>query len=237
MAKQGKLGDMVFSSKEMKDALLANADGGAQNYVGLNDDMVEFGDAESFLDESDGGKEFTIRLTNNTGATQKIQFNEIIANPEGCALLKEGNVVTVGEGNSATHLVAEGDPRSIDVLLQYIRKAPMRLRSIKFNVNDEQQLDEPLKYQEETPFKTGSTTQKVPSTFQDQHTNNTKTVEVELKNWILGYNSTVLYSVRSGVSVSLTLCFGAALDASAALARKHKRAVTTAAQFYARQNG
>ena len=31
MSKQGKLGDIVFSSKEMKDALHANADGSTTN--------------------------------------------------------------------------------------------------------------------------------------------------------------------------------------------------------------
>ena len=89
MSKQGKLGDIVFSSKEMKDALHANADGSAANYVGINDDMVNFGDAESFVDESEGNKEFSLRLTNNTETTQKIQFNEIIEAVEGHSLLKD----------------------------------------------------------------------------------------------------------------------------------------------------
>lgn len=237
MSKQARLGDIVFTNKEMKDALLANADGGVENYVGLNDDMVNFGSAESFIDESDAAKEFTMRITNGTAATQKIQLNEIIENVAGYNLLQEGNVVTVGEGASATHVTAEGDPRSIDTLLAYIKKCPMRVRAIKFNVSSEQQLDEPLKYQCETPFMTGTTVQKVPSTFQDQNTNNTKTVEVELKDWILSHSSTILYSIRAGVSVNLTFFFGAALDSSEALKKKHRRAISTAAKFYARQNG
>ena len=232
MSKQGKLGDIVFSSKEMKDALHANADGSTANYVGINDDMVNFGDAESFVDESEGNKEFSLRLTNNTETTQKIQFNEIIEAVEGHSLLKEGNIVTVGEKS----LVAEGDPRSIDTLLAYIKAAPMRVRSIKLNVSSEGQLDEPLKYREDTPFMTSTTKQKVPSTFQDQKTNNTKTVEVDLKDWIMGHSSTILYSVRAGVSVNMTFCFGASLDTSMALRKKHVRATKTAANFFARQN-
>ena len=234
--KKQKVGDIVFTSKEMKEALMANADGSQENYVGLGDDMVNCGSADSFIDESDAAREFTMRITNNTSTTQKIQLNEILENVAGHTLLKEGNVVTEGEGNSAVHMVAAGDPRSINVLLEYIKKNPIRVRAIKFNVSSEQQLDEPLKYQTQTPFMTDSTIQKVPSTFQDQNTNNTKTVEVELKDWILGHSSTILYSIRSGVSVNLTFFFGASLDASKALEKKYNRAKATAAKFYARQN-
>ena len=215
---------------------MANADGSQENYVGLGDDMVNFGSADSFIDESDAAREFTMRITNNTSTTQKIQLNEILENVAGHTLLKEGNIVTEGEDDSAVHMVAAGDPRSIDVLLEYIKKNPIRVRAIKFNVSSEQQLDEPLKYQTQTPFMTDSTIQKVPSTFQDQNTNNTKTVEVELKDWILGHSSTILYSIRSGVSVNLTFFFGASLDASKALEKKYNRAKATAAKFYARQN-
>ncbi len=234
--KKQKVGDIVFTSKEMKEALMANADGSQENYVGLGDDMVNFGSADSFIDESDAAREFTMRITNNTSTTQKIQLNEILENVAGHTLLKEGNIVTEGEDDSAVHMVAAGDPRSIDVLLEYIKKNPIRVRAIKFNVSSEQQLDEPLKYQTQTPFMTDSTIQKVPSTFQDQNTNNTKTVEVELKDWILGHSSTILYSIRSGVSVNLTFFFGASLDASKALEKKYNRAKATAAKFYARQN-
>ena len=149
-----KLGDINFTSKELKDALKANADGGAESYVGLNDDTMDFGRAESFIDESEGEKEFNLSITNNTAATQKIQFNEIIAAQEGYNILKEGVVATIGEGENAKTLEANGDPRSIDLLANLIKHAPMRLRAIRFNVDNEGQLDEVLKYVRETPFET-----------------------------------------------------------------------------------
>ena len=228
MSKQSKLGDIVFSSKEMKDALHANADGAMANYVGINDDMVNFGEAESFVDESEGSKEFSLRITNGSQATQKLQFNEIIENVAGHALLKEGQI--------AEGLTAEGDPRSIDALIAYILANPTRVRSVKLNVSEEGQLDEPLKFIRETPFMTSVTKQTVPSTYQTQNTTNTKTVEVDLKDWILGNSSTILYSVRAGVSVNMTFCFGASLDTAEALRKKHARATKTAASFFARQN-
>ena len=82
---------------------------------------------------------------------------------------------------------------------------------------------------------TGSTEQLIPSTFQNQNTNNTKTVEVSMKKWILGYDSTILYALRSGVSVSLTFCFGASIDAANALRKKFEAAKATAARYFATQ--
>lgn len=236
MSKKGIFGDITLSPKDVDEALKARADGGDLNYIGLDDDMVNFGAAQSFVDEGDGEREFTMRLTNNTLVTQKIQFNEILENVAGHTLLQEGTVVTVGEGASAKTLTAEGDPRSIDMLLKYIKHCPTRVRSIKFNVSDEGQLNEPIKYQKETPFMTGSTEQRIPSTYQDQKTNNTKTVEVEFKNWILGFDSTILYAIRSGVSVSMTFRFGASLDTANALRKKFNAAVVTAAKYFAAQN-
>ena len=234
MAKKGILGDIEITPKEMQDALHANADGGDPNYIGLNDDTLNIGEAKSFVDEADANKVFTLRLTNNTASTQKVQFNEILENVEGHSLLKEGVVVTVGSGESAKTLDAEGDPRSLDVLLALIKHTPIRLRSIIFKVSDDTQLSEPLKYRKETPFMTGSTEQIIPSNFQNQNTNNTKTVEVQLKKWILGYDSTILYAIRSGVSVDMTLCFGASFDPANALRKKFDAAVIAAAKYFAR---
>lgn len=234
MAKKGILGDIEISSKEMQEAMKANADGSDPNYIGLNDDMLNLGDANSFVDEAESGKVFTMHLKNNTPSTQKIQFNEIIAAVEGHSLLKEGNVASAGEGQSATHLVAEGDPRSIDVLKELLKHTPMRVRSIIFKVSDDSQLSEPLKYRKETPFMTGTTEQIIPSNFQNQNTNNTKTVEVSLNKWILGYDSTILYAIRSGVSVDMTIKFGASIDPANALRKKFDAAVIAAARYFAR---
>lgn len=233
MAKKGFLGDIVFSSKEMKEALHANADGTSRNYVGLNDDLLNMGEAESFIDESEGAKVFSIRMVNNTESIQKIQFNPILEKVADHNLLKEGNAVTVGD----KHLTVAGDPRSVDVLLAYIASNPIRVRSIKFNVSDEGQLDEPMKFIQESAFVSAITKQVVPSNYQDQKTTNTKTVEVDFKDWILGNTSTILYSLRPGASVNLTLYFGASLDTAEALRKKHNRATRTAAEYFARQNG
>ena len=235
MAK-GILGDMQISNKELQEALKANADGSIQ-YIGLNDDMLNFGDAESFVDEGDAEREFTIKLVNGTASAQKIQFNDFIAGTlAGHSLLVEGNVVTVGSGSEAVHLTCEGDPRSFDVLKALIKETPLRVREIRFNVSDAAQLDEPIKYHVETPFMTGTTKQLVPSNYQDQNTQNTKTTVVPFKNCILGYDSTLSYNIRSGVTVTMVLRFGASLDLANALRKKYAAAVATAARFYAMKN-
>lgn len=232
MAK-GILGDIQISNKELQEALKANADGSVQ-YIGLNDDMLNFGDAESFVDEGDASREFTIKLTNTTVAAQKIQFNDMIAGTiSGHTLLAEGDVVSV---DSSHKLTCEGDPRSFDVLKALIKETPLRVREIRFNVSDASQLDEPIKYHVETPFMTGTTKQLVPSNFQDQNTQNTKTTVVPFKDAILGYDSTLSYVIRAGVTVTMVLRFGASVDAANALRKKHAAAVATAARFYAMKN-
>ncbi len=232
MAK-GILGDIKISNKDLQEALKANADGSIQ-YIGLNDDMLNFGDAESFVDEGDAEREFTIKLVNNTASSQKVQFNEIISGTlANHTLLSEGDVVTV---DSSHKLTCEGDPRSFNVLKALIKETPLRLREIRFNVSDSSQLDEPIKYHTETPFMTGTTKQLVPSNFQDQNTQNTKTTIVQFKNAILGYDSTLSYTIRTGVTVTMVLRFGASVDLANALRKKFAAAVATAARFYAVNN-
>lgn len=230
------LGDMEISSKEMQAALKANADGGDQNYIGLNDDMLNFGEAESFIDETESGKNFTIRLTNTTEETQVVQFGRLlgIALEEGVVLLKEGVLVEVDGSHKFS---AKGTPRSVDILLALIDKTPMHIHSIKFNVNNQSQLDEPIKYLTETAFAKGTEKQVTPSDFHDQDTNNVNTVEVSFKDWILAYDSTVQYSVLPGETVTLVIKLGASIDPANALRTKYKAAVKTAAKYYARQQG
>ena len=231
MGKKGILGDIEISPKEMQEALHANADGGDPNYIGLNDDTLNLGEAKSFVDEGDANRVFTVRITNGTAVTQKIQFNKILEDADNHTLLAEGDIVTV---DSSHKLTCEGDPRSFDVLKELIKNTPIRVRSIIFKVSDDSQLSEPLKYRKETPFMTGSTEQLIPSTFQNQNTNNTKTVEVSMKKWILGYDSTILYAIRSGVSVDITINFGASFDPANALRKKYDAAVIAAAKYFAR---
>lgn len=227
MKKEAKMGDIMFTQKEMKDALYANADGSAETYVGLNDDAVNFGDAESFIDEGDSGKEFSVRVTNTSDKTQKLQLNSIIQNKDGYAIMKEGTVV---EG-----LTAAGDPRSFDTLAAYIAKNAIRMRSLKLNVSDEAQLDVPIKHLTESPFMSEKIVQVVPANQHDQKTTNTKTVDIEFKNWILSDTSTILYEVRPGVSVNMTFRFGASIDGAHTLQSKHARATRTAARYFASQ--
>lgn len=227
-----KFGDINVSAQEMEAALAAHADG--DNYVGLGDDMLEFGDANSFINESETGKEFTMKFTNNTGATQKLQINPVLAAVDGHTLIKEGHIVTVGSGESATYLDGAGDPSSIDKLLALIAKAPQRIRAIKVDVNSEAQFSEPFKMFTSNVFATDAIKQIVPSNFQDQSTNYTKTVTFDI-NWVLSHRHTLLYQVRNNVEVTITFFFGAALDLDAALNAKYKRCVNTAAQMISKQ--
>ena len=222
-----KMGDINLSPAELKQALQRSADGGAA-YVGSGDQMLNLGKAESFADESRTDNVFTLTITNKSEKAARVQFNEIISGKlADHGILAEGDV----DCSSLAQVNCVGDPRSIDILAAYIKHAPIRLRSIKFNVSDPAQLDEPIKYIQETAFRSGLTEQKIPSTFQDQNTNNANMVTVEYDECILGFDSTLLYKIRPGVTVSLTMSFGAAVDTANALRRKYSDTRQTAAAF------
>lgn len=225
-------GDISVSSKEMQEAIAANADG-QENYVGLNDAMLDFGDANSFINESEANKEFTMKFVNGTAATQKIQFNKVLEDVANHTVIKEGNIVTVS-GSPDTYLTGNGDPASIDKLLKLIEFSPLRVRAIKIDVNSEAQLSEPIKMYESNVFRTDSHRQIVPSNYQDQTTNNTKTVTVDV-NYVLSMRHTLLYAIRPSAEVTMTFFFGASLDLDTALNQKYRKCVNTAAAFIGRQ--
>lgn len=49
---------------------MANADGSGA-YIGLGDQLLNIGDAQSFIDEGDSNKVFTINLVNKTAPSRR----------------------------------------------------------------------------------------------------------------------------------------------------------------------
>lgn len=225
-----KVGDIAITSENIKRAVAARAEG--QNYVGLDDKMLDFGQAQSFLDEKSSEKRFTLKMKNTSATdTVYVQFNEILSGIQnGCNLLADG---TIAETLSVT-----GTPNKADLLAKYLKSHASRLVFAKFNVDDAEQLDEPLKLYTETPFGTHSERQRVPSEEQSQGTNNPKMSEIkDFANWILSDKSTILYGVRPGRTVNLTLIFGASVDNAYYLNSKADEAAVNAAAAYSRAKG
>lgn len=220
-----KVGSIEIDEKSMQDALNANADGGT--YIGAEDPLLEFGQASSFVDEDGTGKRVTIKISNTGDEDKVVQLSDIIADCE-ATVLAEG---------TADGLTVKASPRKLDVLVNYLNKYPTRLRSIKLNVDEVGQLDEPLRYRMESPWKSFSEEERIPSSYQSQETNNPKMSEVaDIKDWVISDQSTILYNVRAGRTVTLSILFGASIDVCGALNKKAKEAKKTVAIAYARSN-
>ncbi len=223
MSKITRVGDIQLTEAQIQQALKARADGG-ELYYGKDDSLLDFGSANSFMDEDATGKRVSMRITNGSTSDHKIQLNEIIASITGAKVIAEGTK----DGITIT-----GTPRSVDVLKNYVSHNPMRIRSIKLNVSEVSQLDEPLIYHTESPFETMAEKQRVPSEYQSQNTNNPKMSEVaDIKDWVLSNESTIVYNVQAGKTVNLTFVFGASVDIAKALNKKADAAARTAAKAY-----
>ena len=220
-----KIGSVEISEKMVQDALNARAEG--NGYTGAGDNMIDFGSASSFVDEDSSAKRFSLKITNKSAKDVLLQLNEIIAGIEGSVVVKEGTVVE--------NVTAKGSPRSIEILKNYIASNPIRLRSIKLNVDNVEQLDQPLRYIVETPFKTGVEEERIPSNYQNQDTNNPLMTEVtDIKEWVLSKFSTVAFKVGAGRTVNLSILFGASIDLKKALDKKAVEAAQTVATAYVR---
>lgn len=222
-----KVGSIDINDKMLQQALAAKAEGAT--YTGLGDNMLDFGSGSSFLDEDSTGKRVSIKISNAGAEDKLLQLNDIIAAVEGATVISEGTPVA--------DITVKGSPRPVDILVAYLKKYPTRLRSIKLNVDNSEQLDEPIRYRQETPWKTYMEEERIPSDYQSQDTNNPNMSEVDdIKDWVLSDQATILYNVRAGRSVTLSFLFGATLDSAKALDKKANDAAQTVAAAYARRS-
>ena len=220
-----KIGSVEVTEKMVQDALLARAEG--NGYTGAGDNLIDFGSASSFVDEDSSAKRFSLKISNKSDADELVQLNDIIATIDEASLIKEGEI--------KSNLIAKGSPRSIELLKNFIAENPIRLRSIKLNVDNVEQLDQPLRYITETPFKTGVEEERIPSNYQSQDTNNPLMTEVtDVKDWVLSRFSTVVFKIGAGRTVNLSILFGANIDLKKALDKKADEAAQTVAVAYVR---
>lgn len=224
-----KVGSIEVTDKLLASALSGKAEGNA--YTGAGDVFINFGNANSFIDEDESGKRFNINIVSTMESDTTININDIIGAISGSLELKEGLVT----GNATTGLNAVGSPRPVDVLVNYVKQYPSRVRSIKFKVDNAEQLDEPIYFIKETPFKSSVIEQRVPSDYQSQDTNNPNMVEVkDVKDWVLSNKSTIKYTIHAGRTVSLSILFGGSFDEVQALEEKAQIAAENVAVAYAR---
>ena len=202
----------------------AKAEG--SNYIGVGDNLLDFGSANSFLKEDNCGKIFSFNITNGGQSAIKVALSAG-GFAAGSSYLDSSNIIA--EGTVATDLTCSGTPEKIDALLAYVKANPSRLRAIKIKADNESQLDFPIVYRQINPF-TGYIDQKrIPAQYQRSGDNNTKVIELTDINWILGADNMWLTTIGAGRTVVISLVFGASLDTEKGLQKKADEAMANAA--------
>mgnify|MGYP003407491127 FL=1 len=196
------------------------------NYIGVGDNLLDFGSANSFLKEDNCGKIFSFNITNGGQSAIKVALSAG-GFAAGSSYLDSSNIIA--EGTVATDLTCSGTPEKIDALLAYVKANPSRLRAIKIKADNESQLDYPIVYRQINPF-TGYIDQKrIPAQYQRSGDNNTKVIELTDINWILGADNILLTTIGAGRTVVISLVFGASLDTEKGLQKKADEAMANAA--------
>lgn len=204
----------------------AKAEG--SNYIGVGDNLLDFGSANSFLKEDNCGKIFSFNITNGGQSAIKVALSAG-GFAAGSSYLDSSNIIA--EGTVATDLTCSGTPEKIDALLAYVKANPSRLRAIKIKADNESQLDYPIVYRSINPF-TGYIDQKrIPAQYQRSGDNNTKVIELTDINWILGADNILLTTIGAGRTVVISLVFGASLDTEKGLQKKADEAMANAASL------
>lgn len=221
---------VAFTDDRIKQGVKANASGTGYGY-GNDDEMLDFGSASGFNSEESTGRTFKFEIQNKGTEDINIALNpgrynnaaDIEANVD--AILTDG---TIGSGDRTAVVV--GSPRKVKSFLDYLRYNPTRIRKIHIRVDDPAQLDNPLVFRNDDPFKTPVDSQVVPSGHQ-KSSDPTQTV-ITLDTQILGdkqilsVNDLLLYKVSAGRKVTLTMTFGASLDLAKGLNNKFEKAAT-----------
>lgn len=221
---QNILGGNNMNRNNVQRIVKTKAEG--SNYIGVGDNLLDFGAAQSFLKEDNCGKIFSFNIVN--GGSSAIKVALAPGNfATGSSYLDSSNIIA--EGTVATDLTCSGTPEKIDALLAYVKANPSRLRAIKIKADNESQLDYPIIFRQINPF-TGYVDQKrIPAQYQRSGDNNTKVIELTDINWILGADNILLTTIGAGRSVVISLVFGASLDTEKGLQKKADEAMANAA--------
>lgn len=198
------------------------------NYIGVGDNLLDFGSANSFLREDNCGKIFSFNITNAGQSAIKVALSAG-GFAAGSSYLDSSNIIA--EGTVATDLTCSGTPEKIDALLAYVKANPSRLRAIKIKADNESQLDFPIVYRQINPFSGYIDQKRIPAQYQRSGDNNTKVIELTDINWILGADNILLTTIGAGRTVVISLVFGASLDTEKGLQKKADEAMANAASL------
>lgn len=198
-------------------------------YIGLNDPSLQFtGGSSSFMDENKSGKTYAITIT-NTGAAAVDRILALhpgfltdvadIKDPNGtsvAAIVSDGTVINTADAT----VVCSGKPGKIAHFKEFVNRNPTRFTGMKMLVNDSDQFEETLYMSRITPFGGLGYDQIVPGAYKNATQTDDKRVEIPLQNFQLDNQTTIVFTLKAGRSVTFTFFLGAIKNSAAELAAK-----------------
>ena len=193
-----------LSEKDFENATKAKANTG---YLGAGDPLLDLGKASSFAYENKTCRVFNVIFKNKSqDKTIYVQFNNMLSGVKDKHNLLQNGLVEES-------LQIEGTTNDATLLAAYLEKYPTRIHSMKFKVDNPDQLDEAIKLYYLNVFGDPNTESITPALKHSENTNNPNVVEIDsCVDWICSDKSTILYGIRPGRTVNLTINFGASID-------------------------
>lgn len=198
-------------------------------YVGAGDLALDFtGSGSSFLDEGAGAQQFTVTITNKGTAAE----NQILALFPGyfgtasdikdgagmaaAAIVTDGTVISTAD----KEVVCTGSPKAIAEFQAFCKRNPTRFTGMKMLVDNAEQFEKPIYIKKLSPFKNLEDYSIVPSTYKESSQMDDKRCEIPLTDFQLDDQTTVVFTLLAGRSVTFTFFAGAIQNPAAELNKK-----------------
>lgn len=214
---------------------------GNSPYTGANDPSVSFiGNASSFTDETKNGIDYTISIT-NTGVSAEDRILALhpgfltaagdIRNASGtvaAAIVSDGEIIATADKK----VICSGKPKPIAQLQKFVNNNPTRFTGMKITVNNTAQFDEELYVYRLSPFKTMEDSRINPSNFKNSNQTDDKRVEIPLHDFQLDNQTVVVFTLKAGCSITITMFAGAIANTAGELNTKAKAALRGVQRVY-----
>lgn len=209
---------------------------GESAYDGFGDDMVDFGGKSgNFLQQqAQSGRIFTMYIENSgTAAVDKV----IILNPAytaqdrvaGAVVITDG-VIQYGVNPGEGLITGSGDPKLIQNFLDFIKNNPTQVVGFKVKARTfSDQIEQAMLIRELSPFKTLESRTINLSSYQDEDTFQNKVVTVPERINVTNQTE-VSMKLLAGEKIAITFYIGGIVNTSVSLAKKHSKALKSAAK-------
>lgn len=199
--------------------------GGDDPYDGYGDAMVDFGEgtstANSFQNEVESGRRFTVTLDNTANAAPKTMILNPSFDPSSPNIATDGSSLSI-EG---TAVIVTGQFKKLKALQEFIKYNPTRCIGFKMEATSSTQIAQSMKLFGRSPFRDLESEQVVFSDYRSSATFQDKIVEVNYKHqW--DHQTEIQFVVAANTSVTVTFYFGGILNAAKGLRKKAAAAQT-----------